>query len=87
MTARRLIIPLALAPFLLAAQTPAASPVAAAKTPGPHVHEIVCKKFPPPVGTRLRERKICKTNAEWEMIKQDTFQVLDQVQRKPFQAP
>ena len=29
---------------------------------------MVCKKFPPPTGTRLGARQICKTNAEWRML-------------------
>ena len=46
---------------------------------------MVCKKFPPPTGTRLRARQICKSQAEWDMIEDDTYDAVDRVQRKPFQ--
>lgn len=44
---------------------------------------MVCKKFPPPTGTRLRARQICKTQAEWDLMEKDTQDTLDRVQRKP----
>lgn len=44
---------------------------------------MVCKKFPPPVGTRLRARQICKTQAEWDMLEKETYDTLDRIQRKP----
>ncbi|MBB3764575.1 hypothetical protein [Sphingomicrobium lutaoense] len=31
----------------------------------------VCKKFPPPVGSRLGPRQICKTKANWKMLETD----------------
>ncbi|MCJ8190925.1 hypothetical protein [Sphingomicrobium aestuariivivum] len=32
----------------------------------------VCRKFPPPTGTRLgRDRQICKTQQEWDQIDSD----------------
>lgn len=44
---------------------------------------MVCKKFPPPTGTRLRARQVCKTKAEWDLMQKDTYDTLDRVQRKP----
>lgn len=44
---------------------------------------MVCKKFPPPTGTRLRARQICKTQAEWDLMEKDAQDTLDRVQRKP----
>ncbi|MBB3764574.1 hypothetical protein [Sphingomicrobium lutaoense] len=51
---------------------------------GPNAY--VCKKMPPPVGTRLRARQICKTQAEWDMMEEDTQDGLRKMQRKPFQG-
>jgi hypothetical protein len=36
---------------------------------GPNAY--VCKKLPPPVGTRLGARQICKTRANWELLETD----------------
>lgn len=77
------VLAAAFAPLLIAAQAPGqgkppAAPQPAAKSA--YVDKVVCKKFPPPVGTRLGERKICKTQAEWDMIRQQEYEALDRVQ-------
>ena len=46
---------------------------------------MVCKKFPPPTGTRMRARQICKTKAEWDFLEDETYDAVDRVQRKPFE--
>ena len=84
MFVRRIILPFALAPCIMAAQAPTAPAAAVEKKRTTNAHDIVCKKFPPPVGTRLGKRKICKTNAEWQMMEQEIFDALDHVQRKPY---
>lgn len=51
---------------------------------GPNAY--VCKKMPPPVGTRLRARQVCKTQAEWDMMEKDMQDGLRKMQRKPYTA-
>lgn len=79
------------APMMIAAAGPAeeaAAAEAAKKTQeekgGPNA--FICKKMPPPAGTRLRARQICKTQAEWDLMEQDMRDGLRESQRKPFSA-
>ena len=51
---------------------------------GPNAY--VCKKFPPPAGTRLGKRQVCKTQAEWDQLEKDMHDGIRKMQRKPFQA-
>ncbi len=72
-----------IAPLLIAAQAPAQSQASAAPQPAAKasaIDKVVCKKFPPPVGTRIRARTICKTQIEWDLNRQDEQDVLDRVQ-------
>lgn len=48
---------------------------------GPNAY--VCKKFPPPVGSRLGKRQICKTQAEWDSLEKDMHDGIRKMQRKP----
>ncbi len=48
---------------------------------GPNAY--VCKKFPPPAGTRLGKRQICKTQAEWDQMEKDLHDGIRKMQRKP----
>ena len=81
---------LGLAPLLLAAQAPSThQPVANPKTDasGPaHASEVVCKKMPPPIGTRIGARQICRTQAEWDYIQTQEQEAIDRALRKPFDA-
>ena len=43
-------------------QEPADSDAKAAKAE----EEQVCKRLPPPVGSRVRGRRVCKTQAQWD---------------------
>ncbi|APG62193.1 hypothetical protein LPB140_04530 [Sphingorhabdus lutea] len=45
-------------------------------------NEIVCKKFPPPVGTRVKGRKICKSKAQWADDEREIQQDLDRRQTR-----
>lgn len=82
-----------LLPLLLAAQAPIPqsestpkTSVAAPKTDasGPAKgSEIVCKKFPPPIGSRIGRRQICRTQAEWDFIQDQEQEAIDRVLRKP----
>ncbi|WP_298016019.1 hypothetical protein [uncultured Parasphingopyxis sp.] len=38
--------------------------------------EIVCRQPPPPAGSRIRPRRICKTQAEWDRIADDSREAL-----------
>lgn len=77
------------APLIIAAAGPEeeAAAAAAAKKMEADAGEadrnvMVCKKFPPPTGTRAaRKRQICKTKAEWDQIDKDRYDALDRVQR------
>lgn len=51
---------------------------------GPNAY--VCKKFPPPVGSRLGKRQICKTQAEWDQLEKDMHDGVRKMQRKPCDA-
>ena len=77
------------APLLIAAQTaapqhaPAAQQASSSAPAGSKANDVVCKKFPPPVGTRIGSRKICKTQAEWDFIRAQDQEVIDQALKKP----
>ena len=47
----------------------------------------VCKKLPPPPGSRIaRGRQICKTQAEWTAMEEDAQTAMEEAQRKSFQT-
>lgn len=69
-----------IAPLMIAAQAPngdAASQPAAKES---IIDKVVCKKFPPPTGTRVRARTICKTQVEWNLIRHEEQDALERVQ-------
>jgi hypothetical protein len=72
---------LVLSALLLAAAD--APPAPLPNEAGEGANKVTCKRFPPPVGTRLGERKICKTQAEWKAERQDTRELMDRIQRDP----
>lgn len=80
----------AVAPLLVASGIAAAQqaqttqPVTASATSKPKSTDVVCKKFPPPAGTRIGKRQICKTQAEWDYIQAQEKEVIDQSLKKPF---
>ncbi len=72
-----------IAPLLIAAQAPSQGPASAAPESAAKVSiidKVVCKKFPPPTGTRMRARTICKTQVEWNLIRQEEQNALERVQ-------
>lgn len=42
-------------------------------------NRIVCRRFPPPTGTRIGPRRVCKTQHEWDIIDQETRDVMENV--------
>ena len=42
---------------------------------------IVCRTFPPPLGSRIGERKICHKLSEWNRMQQQTQDSLRQVEK------
>jgi len=40
----------------------------------------VCRSTAPPTGTRLGQRRICRTAAEWKMIEQRSQETIDRSQ-------
>lgn len=45
----------------------------------PDGRQIVCRRMPPPAGTRIGARNICRTQAEWDLLQQ---QNREEVQRQ-----
>jgi hypothetical protein len=44
--------------------------------------QVVCKRFPPPVGTRLGARKVCATKREWAIQELDQDSAMDKFQNR-----
>ena len=42
-------------------------------------NRVVCRRMPPPTGTRIGPRRICKTQHEWDIIDQETRDVMENV--------
>lgn len=57
-----------------AQEAPAGKESKEAAKGGPN--EVICKKMPPPAGTRLRARKECRTKAEWDALAAQTRDAL-----------
>jgi hypothetical protein len=49
------------------AETPAAAPQASPPDPN---DDMICKTYPPPTGTLLGARKVCKTRRDWKEMNQ-----------------
>ena len=65
---RQALMLLGLLPFMVAATSPSSGP--ADRKSHADGTAVVCKKFSPPTGTRIGERRICLTNAEWQLLDQ-----------------
>lgn len=65
----RMILLLALPAMALAAPAAAQDGLDAESFDGPN--EIECRRIPPPPGTRLGQRNICKTRAEWQQLQRE----------------
>jgi len=79
----KMLLGAGVAPLLIAAQNPPTQAAPAAQQPAAaqsYANTVVCKKFPPPVGSRIGPRKICKTQAEWDLIRLDNQEVMERVQ-------
>ncbi len=42
----------------------------------------VCKKFPPPIGSRIGARRICMTRAEWKTQREEILRTMDGIQNR-----
>lgn len=42
--------------------------------------EIVCRRMPPPAGTRIGPRNICRTQAEWDLLQQQNREEVERQQ-------
>ncbi|MEE9434224.1 MAG: hypothetical protein V3V15_08305 [Sphingorhabdus sp.] len=49
------------------------------KTGDYHTKKI-CKKFPPPTGTRFGPRKVCRTKAQWDTEQSEKDKEMDRMQ-------
>jgi hypothetical protein len=72
-------------------QAPVSGPTSPATPPGGNTqaqsaqeaeNKIVCKKLPPPTGSRIGPRKICKTVADWRRQAQNADDVTTEIQRR-----
>lgn len=85
---RNMVLAAGIAPFLIAAQNSGTAPAPPAPSQDVKVasmDKVVCKKFPPPLGSRIGPRQVCKTQSEWDLIRQEEQDALDRVQsRKGF---
>ena len=59
---------------------PATPPASQTSTDTAYMNEIVCKKMPPPTGTRLGGRNICLTRAQWQNAEQRSQDTIRNVQ-------
>lgn len=83
----RIALTAVVAPLLIAAQTSPAPVVTEAwPEPASSLDKVVCKKMPPPVGSRIGPRKVCKTQAEWDAIRDSDREAIDTALRKPCTA-
>jgi len=58
---------------------PAQSPPASSAAPDSD--PVVCRTYPPPLGSRIGDRKICHKLSEWNRMQQDTQDRLRQVEK------
>lgn len=87
MRLQAIILAAGLVPMLAAAQAPTMSSVAAPKTTEPaKADEVVCKRFEAPTGSRIGKRQICRTKAQWDMVRDQDREAIEQALRKPFDA-
>lgn len=50
-------------------------------------NRIICRRMPPPVGTRIGARRICKTQLEWAQLQDEGETIVREVQvRIPLNA-
>jgi hypothetical protein len=49
--------------------------------------KIICKKEPPPVGSRMGGRKVCRTVAEWRRIQAIARETTDEIQNRKVPPP
>lgn len=49
--------------------------------------EVVCKKEPAPLGSRIGAKKVCRTVAEWRAIQAVAKEVTDEIQSRKVPPP
>jgi len=47
---------------------------------GDYHSKKICKKFPPPTGTRFGPRKVCRTQAQWDTEQEEKDKEMDRMQ-------
>lgn len=40
-------------------------------------NRIICRRVDPPTGSRIGPRRICKTQHEWDLIEQETRDIME----------
>jgi hypothetical protein len=50
-------------------------------------NKVVCKKEPPPVGSRMGGRKVCRTVAEWRRIQSTARETTTEIQERKVPPP
>lgn len=58
-------------------------------TPAPAADDdkIVCKNEPPPIGSRMGGKKVCRTVAEWRRIQAAAKETTDEIQNRKVPPP
>lgn len=67
---------------LLLAGAAHAADTAAAQTETTNGNQIVCRHLPPPTGTRIGGRRVCKTAREWDQLRADNQKTTREIQAK-----
>ena len=45
-------------------------------------NEVICQRIPPPTGSRIGPRRICKTQNEWDRINRESRLVVEEAQSR-----
>jgi hypothetical protein len=85
---RNLVVPLACAAGLFAgsaafadpAAAPAAQPQAAAASTSEDLDKIVCRTLPPKTGSRIGPQRECRTQREWDNIREQDQKEISKMQ-------
>ena len=48
---------------------------------------VICRQYPPPVGTRIGARNVCKTEMEWDQADAESRQVVERAQINKAHCP
>ena len=67
-------------PTIAAMQSTPKTATAKKEKPSDYHSKKICKKFPPPTGTRFGPRKVCRTQAQWDTEREEKDKEMDRMQ-------